>query len=368
MDPRAADSALTAPVINTSPGPEYSDSLRLFQGIPGIERAANGRLWAVWYGGGTGEEGENYVMVATSIDDGETWSPIRMVIDPPAPVRAFDPCLWRDPEGRLWLFWAQSFHHFDGRAGVWAIYTEDAESETPNWSTPRRLFNGVMMNKPLVLTGGEWLMPVCVWPWSTRPDIPEEEKRPNVFVSTDMGKTFALRGGPQVPGEPSEVRPCEHMVIEKLDGSLWMLVRTTYGIGESFSDDRGFNWTVLRPCVIRHTASRFFIRRLASGKLLLVKHGPIDVQTDRSHLMAFLSSDDGESWHGGLMIDEREGVSYPDAVQADDGTIYLIYDYSRRGDKQILMARFTEDDVEGGKICTENSRLRLLVNQATGMT
>jgi hypothetical protein len=27
------------------------------------------------------------------------------VIDPSGPVRAYDPCLWHDPRGRLCLFW-----------------------------------------------------------------------------------------------------------------------------------------------------------------------------------------------------------------------------------------------------------------------
>jgi hypothetical protein len=48
----AEDPALVAPLINTAPGAQYKVDTRDFQGIPGIERAANGRLWALWYGGG----------------------------------------------------------------------------------------------------------------------------------------------------------------------------------------------------------------------------------------------------------------------------------------------------------------------------
>ena len=58
-----ADESPWQPVQDPA-GPEYSDSTRLFQGIPGIERAANGRLWATWYGGGVGETEHNYVMLA----------------------------------------------------------------------------------------------------------------------------------------------------------------------------------------------------------------------------------------------------------------------------------------------------------------
>src|SRR4051812_29127783 len=88
-----------APKLNLAPGAEYADSVRMYQGIPAIERAANGRLWAAWYGGGVTEDRYNYVMLVTSGDDGRTWSPLKMVIDPDGdgPTRAYDPCLWIDP-------------------------------------------------------------------------------------------------------------------------------------------------------------------------------------------------------------------------------------------------------------------------------
>ena len=42
------DVALCPPPVNLTPGAEYADGVRMFQGIPGIERAQNGRLWATW--------------------------------------------------------------------------------------------------------------------------------------------------------------------------------------------------------------------------------------------------------------------------------------------------------------------------------
>jgi hypothetical protein len=62
--------AAVAPPIDCSPGTKYADSARMFQGIPAIERSANGRLWAAWYGGGVTEDRHNYVMLVTSDDDG----------------------------------------------------------------------------------------------------------------------------------------------------------------------------------------------------------------------------------------------------------------------------------------------------------
>ena len=55
-----------------------------------------------------------------------------------------------------------------------------------------------------------------------------------------------------------------------------------------------------------------------------------------------------------------------DGVQGPGGTVYVVYDYHRKTDKQILMAAFTEQDVEAGRDVSGAMRLRVLVNQATG--
>ncbi len=171
---------------------------------------------------------------------------------------------------------------------------------------------------------------------------------------------------------PPEVRVFdEHMIVERRDGTLWMLVRTATGIHEGVSADGGRTWSPLQPSPIPHVCSRFFIRRLASGRLLLVRHDPGEGHLarpgswgDRSHLTAYISEDDGRTWRGGLLLDERLGVSYPDGDQTADGTIFLIYDYQRYKDRQVLLAVFSEEDVLGAARGDAPARLRQIVNQA----
>jgi hypothetical protein len=348
-------------IRNPSSTEDHSAGSRKFTGIPSMSASPGGRLWATWYAGKTpAEDLNNYVVIATSGDQGKTWEEV-LVIDPdgPGPVRAFDPETWMDPDGRLWFFWAQSDDNkeadrFNGHnAGVWALTASDPEAADPGWSGPRRLADGIMMCKPVVLSSGEWVLPASTW---------RTKNGARLVVSEDQGRHWQVRGAVNVP---EEVWNCdEHMIVERKDGSLWMLVRTRYGIGESTSDDRGRTWSPLTPSGIQHPTARFFIRRLSSGSLLLVKHGPLDMRTGRSHLMAFISKDDGHSWSGGLLLDERPGVSYPDGQQAEDGTIYIIYDYSRTGDQHILMTSFREDDVipcDAGKMI-ETFRHRRLVS------
>jgi hypothetical protein len=338
---------------------EHAATNRAFQGIPSLAAAPGGRLWAVWYAGVTpAEDRNNYVVLSTSGDGGATWKEV-LTIDPDGsgPVRAFDPELWVSPDRRLFLFWAQmETGRKDVELGVWYIETRKPDTAQPKWSKPRRVADGVMMCKPLTLTTGEWVLPVSKWR--------EHDRSAQMVVSRDKGKTWSARGGCNVPVEARQFD--EHMFIERRDGSIWLLVRTKYGIGESVSTDRGKTWPELKPSAIPHTASRFFIRRLASGNLLLIKHGPMDKVTGRSHLMAYISRDEGRTWSGGLLLDERSGVSYPDGQQTADGAIRIIYDYSRTGDRNILMAVFREEDAAAGKAVSGAVRLRQLVSKASG--
>lgn len=66
------------------------------------------------------------------------------------------------------------------------------------------------------------------------------------------------------------------------------------------------------------------------------------------------------------MLDERFEVSYPDATQDAEGNIYVLYDYDRHGEKEILMAVFTEADAAAGEDVSGKVRLRQLVDKATG--
>src|SRR6476661_9226632 len=162
-----------------------------------------------------------------------------------------------------------------------------------------------MMNKPTALTNGHWLMPVSVWAQKPGDGTRPEHRRDlgalvgaNAFISRDRGQTFTHLGQTRAVDSIFD----EHSIVRRGDGTLWMLLRTKSGIAESVSNDGGRTWTPAQPSPIAHVNSRFFIRRLESGNLLLVRHNPPDRKT-RSHLTAYLSEDDGKSWMGGMMLD-----------------------------------------------------------------
>lgn len=366
---KIADLALVPPKLNTSPLPEYGYDKLDYGMTIGIARTPGGRLWACWVAGG--DSPKAFFVLATSDDDGESWSSPRLVVDAhdkslPAERSVLVGNVWTDPLGRLWLIFDQSMDMFDGRAGVWVAVCNNPDAPEPIWSEPRRVWHGVTLNKPTVLSTGEWMLPISL---DQREGFGQfkgcfRELDPlrgaNVFVSADQGKTWERRGCVRFPHPEWH----EHMVVERKDGTLWMLARTAKGIMESTSSDGGKTWTEPVSSAIKHPVARFHVRRLASGRILLLKHGAtIDAHEGRSQLTAWVSDDEGKSWKGGLLLDERKGISYPDGFQAPEGTIYISYDRNRATDGEILLAKFTEEDVLAGKLVGKKSKLKMLVSR-----
>lgn len=361
IDENAADAALKAPKVLLNPTEEeYQDGKRQWQGIPGIAKDnETGRLWATWYSGGSTEDEYNWSVLYTSEDDGQSWSGPKVVVDPEYPVRSFDPNLWVDPSGRMWFIWNQSYYHFDGRCGVWAMYTDNPGEENPTWSEPVRIANGIAMNDPIVLKNGDWILPTAIWGWSTFEEMGIEINS-NAYISKDKGATWSYLGS--VPGYTGARNCDENMIIEQKDGTLRMLIRTGYGVEESYSKDGGKTWSCSELAGISNVASRFYITRLASGNQLLVYNDPPSGDNVRTHMTAAISTDDGKTWSHRLVIDERAGSTYPDAQQDKDGNIYIVYDHGRSATGEILMAKITEADIMAGRLVTDGSRLKVLVN------
>ena len=347
---------------------EYLDGGRPWQGMASMAKDnKSGRLWANWYSGGTGEGPLNYVPIYTSDDDGATWKGPIAVIDPQAEnVRAFDPNIWTDPDGRMWVIWTQSYYRFDGRAGVWVMYTDNPEDEYPTWSEPYRIANGVGICDPLVLEkpvgdlpAGTWLMPAAVWQRTAASEIDEtmaSENHPNCYVSYDKGLTWQYYSSVM---ETQAARTFdENMIVQNSDGTLTMYIRTDAGIERSESSD-GKNWTSSVFAGITETSARFWIGKLEDGVLLAVYNA-----VGRGHMTAALSYDDGATWPEKIVLQTPYSI-YPDIHIDDKGTIYIIHCENPYNDMEILMSRITKEDIKAGRIVGENSNARIVINDNT---
>ena len=338
---------------------------RVWQGIPSIEHSEGGRTFLTFYSGETAETIGNYSFVIMSDNETDYSEPIAAAF-PEKGSRCYDPTLWIDPLSRLWFIWSVM-----PSEEVYACICENPDADTLEWGEEFYIGKGVMLNKPTVLSTGEWLFPIALW----HPNIhvgevlrkKSEVHGAFVYKTSDNGKTFSKLGGADVRERCFD----EHMVLELKNGVLMMLVRTFYGIGVSYSYDRGNNWSHGEDSKLGGPCSRFHIKRLRSGRVLLINHYNFK---GRNNLTAMLSEDDGKTYPYKLLLDERDQVSYPDATEGVDGFIRITYDRERGSFKssmaevyadarEILTAKITEEDIIKGELTNNSSFLKRIASK-----
>ena len=361
------------PKLFHDPMPAYAKKYLPFAMSAGLEVTKGGRLWTLWAGG---QDGPNaYLLASYSDDEGRSWKDPVFVIDPQAhglKMGSRTGCLWCDPKGRLWVFFHQSVGVFDGSCSNWYARCDNPDDENPVWGEPVYIGFGASLNKPIVRQNGEWILPVSLWerwlidkPFKDAYHELDPVRGANVFVSRDEGVNWRYRGGIIFD------RSCfnEHTVVELNDGRLWMIARCYDETAESFSRDGGKTWRA-QSRFAPHVTSKAVIRRLQSGNILHVRHGTdlSKATKGRRELAAFISTDDGRTWSNGFMLDERNGVSYPDIAQAPNGDIYIYYDRNRSTDAEILFARLRDEDILAGKLVSKNAALKNVIKNKHGMS
>ena len=264
------------PKLIFDPMPAYGQKYLPFAMAASMESTSKGRLWTCWAGG---QDGPNaYLLASYSDDQGKSWRDPVFVIDPQAQGLKMGTRLgsfWCDPKGRLWLFFHQSVGMFDGSCSNWFVRCDDPDAEKPVWTDPVYIGFGASLNKPFVRKNGEWILPVSLWerwhidkPFADCYRELDAVRGANVFVSDDEGASWRYRGG--IIFKYSCFN--EHSVVEKQDGTLWMLSRGMKAAFQSSSADGGKTWqphTTFFP----HVNSKAVFRRLQSGNLLLIRHG-----------------------------------------------------------------------------------------------
>ena len=333
----------------------YTPASRNWQGCPvvTITDGPNGnRMWAGWFTGGETELATgNMAVLLYSDDNGATWvDPAVAIVHPDTAAQVTKPQLWTMEDGRLWVSWSQhtGTGGFDGKMGTWAAICENpgAPTDELKWSAPQRLFDGRGNGKITVLNQGkaneEWLTTAFDW---------IDRNYSDVYSSTDKGATWTWKGRAEVTGSTYN----NAIIVERADGSLWMLLRQLEGnMKESFSYDGGATWTNSQVSHIAHPNSAIYVGKTSSGKLLMINHKDF---SGRNNLTAFLSEDGGKTWPYTLLLDARMGVSYPDVIE-DNGTFYVVYDYDRFNTGRMYMAKITEADIKAGQLVSDGSYLK----------
>lgn len=165
------------------------------------------------------------------------------------------------------------------------------------------------------------------------------------YTSADDGKTWTASNVLDLGGCGHHGGVTEATVVELKDGRLWMLIRTNWGrFWQAFSHDQGTSWREIGPTSIDASSAPGLMKRLASGRLLLLWNrqypegqdsfpltggdgiwSEVPVSNHREELSLSLSEDDGATWAPPVVVARQKGawLSYPRVFEAEPGVLWL---------------------------------------------
>ena len=167
------------------------------------------------------------------------------------------------------------------------------------------------------------------------------------YTSKDEGKTWAASNIIDLGGTGNHSGVMESTLAQLKDGRLWMLLRTNWGnFWQTFSDDDGLTWKEIGPTDIDASSSPGLLRRLQSGRLVLVwnrlfpegkKEYPlrggdgnlaeVPASWQREELSVMFSDDDGKTWSKPTVIarvtKKDTQLSYPSIFEAKPGKLWI---------------------------------------------
>ena len=276
--------------------------------------------WSDFYGGPT-DYSAGRVSATISSDGGRNWSEKYVLVEDTAVINTMMPSLLRLQSGELALFYLKQEDLGDSRMFIRKSYDE---SET--WSgevcvTSDVAYHGPANDRVIQLRSGRILLPDGV-DKTTFPDGGVSRLRS--YYSDDNGEIWHQGSGDALVPTGG----AEPVVVERKDGSVLMLIRTTlFHIYRCESFDEGDTWTVPVPTSLLAPGSPSNCKRVPStGDLLLIWNHSSDGRS-RSPLTAAISKDDGETWSNvrDLEDDANHPCAYPSITFVGDEVLLTYY-------------------------------------------
>lgn len=313
--------------------------------IPAIVATKTGKLLAFAEGRTGGDSGPIDLIMKHSLDDGNTWSDVRVLWDD-GDNTCGNPCAVVDQEtGVIWLLmtWNKGTDTeseiMKGKSeDVRHVYVMSSADEGITWSEPKRISdttrlghwrwyatgpgNGIQLARGKY--AGRLIIPCN---HSDHSDPQEHHYRSHVIYSDDHGETWKLGG-------IHEAKTNESGVVELSDGRILQQMRSYHDQGLralAFSSDGGESWgkvelaTELNTPVCQASILRYSWPETkdANDANLILFASPRG--KNREKMTVWVSQDDGKTWPKQKLI--YSGASgYSNLVVLSDGQVGLLFE------------------------------------------
>ena len=231
---------------------------------PSAERAGN-RYFICYENLNSDNYCESIELVCSS-DGLKTFEPVLKVCGDNVNYRVFSPQICFIG-GKLRFFYTQSkilteggkTEFNDGIFGVWEIDFPDP-ADFKGYTQARRICDGALESKPIVLQNGEILLPADIW-----------SMQYSVSLSDNGGENYRRHYTSDRP--ENERRFSDLQVIEWKDGSQWQLQCNDRGVlGFCVSDNGGKNHYPIDSLAIPNYGTRFVARRVSEKYAVILNN------------------------------------------------------------------------------------------------
>lgn len=287
-------------------------------------------LVTAWFGGTDEGEPDVGIWVSRQVD-GQWTTPVEVangVQHRDLRYPCWNPVLVQVPcGGELLLFYKCG----PSPSEWWGMLTSSTDHGV-TWSMAHRLPEGIdgpVKNKPILLDDGTLLCGSSTEydGWTVHFEL-----------TRDWGRTWQ-RVGPINDRETYHaIQPC---FLKLADGRLQILCRSQERyITTAFSEDGGLTWSEMTPTTLPNPNSGIDSVTLTDGRhLLLYNHTQRNSGSPRGRSLLNLAvSDDGETWHAALVLENDQGeYSYPAIIQTSDGLVHMTYTWRRERVKHVVI-------------------------------
>lgn len=283
-------------------------------------------------------------VVHRSADQGKTWTSNK-ILDTNRFLDRYERAILLTREGTIIFAFMNEKERAYGKdnKGKWGkddinefrlpCYTILSRDGGVTWTEPKQLqqrWCGALRCMIQLKSGRVILVGQSIIPWS------------NVtltYASDDQGETWTPSNVLHIGEKNSHDHDgaMEATVVERKDGSIYMLIRTTTGfLNESLSTDGGMTWSEPKPTTIKNSHCCATLTRLADGRISMLWNAtPVgtDIFGSREELSMSFSEDDTRTWSEPVIIAARykkdgdpwvnNQVSYPYLCEVRPGVFWI---------------------------------------------